>query len=43
MTIITCDIIISKEKLIVTYDANLNLYDCICQNKARPNLTFKLM
>ena len=34
---------IQGNKLIVTYDTNLNLKEFICQNKARPNLTFKLM
>ena len=44
MTIITCDIIFFQgNKLIVTDDTNLNLKDFICQNKARPNLTFKLI
>ena len=34
---------IQENKSIVTNDTNLNLKDFICQNKARQNLTFKLM
>ena len=43
MTLISSDMIISKKTSQLLLTIPMEIYRTICQNKARPNLTFKLM